>query len=145
MMEIQPWLEFGWPVALLVLVLSGIGIGFGIFLRNYLEQQKTEFNERQKNTEAKNALIQEQHIFIRTLAENAMNDMRSYMEGYNRLVTALKEITKSLASLNAAYQQHVVMSDNKLSTLQDGHNDICVELRHIERATIMHKEGNTNA
>ena len=136
-MDISPWLNFGWPVALLVLVLSGLGIGLGWFLKAYLKQQKEEFDARTREQERKDLLLTEQHGFIRELASNALKESSAALAQMAEIRGFMHEMTRSLTIINEQLHAHAKETSTYVPTLQTTAKDIQGQLAQIERAAFM--------
>lgn len=137
------WSE-GWAVGILVLVLTAIGTGAGLFLKAYLKQQKEEFEARkkeqkeefearEKEQERKNGLLKEQHDFIKELATTTLQERTSHIETSTQITIALGGINKSLASLNDNFSEHLKDTKFAISQLSKGHEVIDAELRGLEK------------
>jgi len=136
-MDISPWLEFGWPVALLVLVLSGIGLGLGWFLKAYLKQQKEEFDARKKEQERKDILLTEQHGFIRDLAMASMKETASAIAQMADIKAFMQEMTRSLTIINEQLRSHTEATETYVPALQATAKEIQAQIAQIERTSLM--------
>jgi len=142
-MDITPWIDFGWPIALLVLVLGAIGTGLGLFLRAYLKQQEDEFAARRKEQERKDVLLTEQHEFIRELAANAIKESSAALQQMAEVRGFMQEMTRALAILNEQFHEHSNNSDNCMGKLNTQNQQIYDHVTQLER-TILTKEGRRN-
>lgn len=134
-MDISPWFQFGFPAALTVLIIVGLGLGAKWFLKRYLDQQAEEFKARQAERKAKEETIQEQHNFIKQLAQQAMAEMKSAVSANVKTASALEEITQALATMNATYSTHVKDSSQKLEELKTDHIEMTTVFREVEQQT----------
>ena len=136
-MDISPWLNFGWPVALLVLVLSGLGIGLGWFLKAYLKQQKEEFDARTREQERKDLLLTEQHGFIRELASNALKESSAALAQMAEIRGFMHEMTRALSIINEQLDIHSKETATYVPTLQVTAKEIQERLAQIERTAFI--------
>lgn len=137
--DVTPWLDAGWSVALLVLVLSAIGIGLRWFLKAYLEQQEKEFEARQQERMRNQLLITEQQEFIKGLAQNAIADLQKAIETQSKTAQALEEIVAMLLSMNkqiSRTMEQLTQIENGQTDLSTEHLSITTHIRELDR-TIM--------
>ena len=132
-MDITPWLEFGWPVALLALVLTGLGVGLAWFLKAYLKQQKEEFIARRKEQDRKDNLLMEQHIFIRELATNALKESAAALLQMGEIRGFMHEMTRSLTIINEQIHKHAETTLTYVPALQETAREIKGQLSQLER------------
>jgi hypothetical protein len=135
-MDISPWLEFGWPIGLLVLVLTSIGVGLGWFLKAYLRQQKAEFEARQEERKSKDGLILEQHEFVKGLATSALAESSEAIKRQGETNNFLKEITRSLTIMNEQLHDHAVECENGLVGIKTQNQQIYDHVIQLERTAL---------
>ena len=135
-MDITPWMEFGWPIALLVLVLGAIGTGLGLFLRAYLKQQENEFAARRKEQERKDTLLTEQHEFIRELASNAIKESSAALQQMVEVRGFMQEATRGLALINEALNDHNNNSESCLKSLYNQYANVYEQVARLERTVL---------
>lgn len=68
---VSSFTQFGWAVALLALVLVGVGTALGLFFNSYFKRQDREFEAREQERRDSSQYNKEQQIFIRKLAQQA--------------------------------------------------------------------------
>jgi len=138
-MDITPWIDFGWPIALLVLVLGAIGTGLGLFLRAYLKQQADEFAARRKEQDRKDALLMEQHEFIRELASNSIKESSAALQQMAEVRGFMQEMTRGLALVNEQLHEHNNNSGNSLKGLGTQNQQIYDHVTQLERTMLTQK------
>lgn len=146
-MDISPWLEFGWPIALLVLVLAAIGTGIGWFLKSYLKQQKEEsdarisqqkdeFEARRREQDRKDKLLTEQHEFIRELASSSLKEVSAALQQMSDIRNFMQEMTRSLTILNEQTHDGHTEVLHKVDGLQSQNAQIYEHVVQLERTTL---------
>ncbi|MHA2263567.1 MAG: hypothetical protein ACXAEN_14320 [Candidatus Thorarchaeota archaeon] len=139
-MDVSPWLEFGWPVALLVLILTGLGVGLSWFLKAYLKQQKEEFQARRKEQDRKDNLLMEQHEFIRDLATSAISEAAAALTQTAEIRGFMQEMIRSLAIINEQLHDHAVQSKAARKALKEQNQGLLTQVGQLERTAFkMHK------
>ena len=140
-MDISPWLEFGWPVALLVLVLASIGVGMGWFLKAYIKQQKDEFDARRKEQDRKDTLLMEQHEFIRDLATAALKESAAAIAQIAEIRSFMQEMVRSLTIINEQLNDHALKSIAVHDGIKEQNKGITVLIQELERTAFKSHKG----
>lgn len=134
--DISPWLEFGWPVALLVLVLTGVGAGIGWLFREWNKRQAKEEEGRKEEREQRERILSEQHSFIKSLAENSIANLERAIAGQEKTAVALEEITKSLSVISENCQSKLVENGRQLERLEEAQCRIEQNIRDLHKDVI---------
>ena len=135
-MDITAWMNYGWPVALLVLVLSGMGVGLGWFLKAYLKQQKEDFDSRKEERIRQDKLLTEQHEFIRELASTSLSEASAALAQMSGIKAFMSEMTRSLAIINEQLHDHSMESKNFGHALKEQNAMVLTQVAHLERTAI---------
>lgn len=135
-MDVSPWLEFGWPIALLVLVLSSIGIGLGWFLKSYLKQQQEEYEAKRADAARKDAILTEQQGFIRELALTSLQESKEAISQLAEIRNFMQEMTRSYAIINEQLHDHSEASRGHAEQLKAQNQMIHDRVLQLERTTL---------
>jgi hypothetical protein len=131
--DISPWLEFGWPVGLLVLVLSAFGAFIAFMFREMNKRQVREQEERQVEREQREVIINEQHAFIKKLSNDAIANLERAISSQEKTARALDEITRSLALISASCQEKLADNVQQLAILQSAQFRIESDLKDLHK------------
>lgn len=137
MTDISPWFQFGFPAALLVLILGALGWGARWFLKRYLDQQEKAFVARQEERTRREKVIDEQQEFIKGLVLQSMAEHKESIATQIKTAACLDSIVETLQGFKMEFSTHLVQETEMLGNLASGQNTMVAAIRDLEKSALV--------
>ncbi len=126
---INPLLQSGaWPIALVVIMMSGIGTVSYLIIKTYLENQKAKTKAEIESEKARTAAAieseREERAFTRQIAQTAIDNLNAALESQLKVALALDQINITLREHNEECQRRTQEIESDHEDLKTGQERI---------------------